>query len=50
MLNVFKESVPGMPRYYPGLLMADAMQYPRRLSIFGCVMKPESVQGAFQNR
>ena len=37
-------------RYHPGLLMADAMQNLRRLSILGCVLKPEAVEGAFQNR
>ena len=37
-------------RYHPGLLMADAMQNPHRLSNFGCVLKPDAVEGAFQNR
>ena len=37
-------------RYHPGLLMVDAMQNPRRLFIFGSVLKPEAVEGAFQNR
>ena len=37
-------------RYHPGLLMADAMQNLRRLSILECVLKPEVVEGAFQNR
>ena len=32
-------------RYHPGLLMADAMQNPCRLSILGCVLKPEAVEG-----
>lgn len=25
-------------------------KFPRRLSIFGCVLKPTAVEGAFQNR
>lgn len=37
-------------RYYPGLMMADAMQNSRILSIFECVLKHEAVEGAFQNR
>ena len=35
-------------RYHPGLLMADAMQNLRRLSILGCVLKPEAVVGGFK--
>lgn len=27
-----------------------AMQHPRRLSVFGWTLKPEAVNGAFQNR
>lgn len=27
-----------------------AMQNPRKLSISGCVLKPETVEGSFQNR
>ena len=37
-------------RYHPGLLMADAMQNPRRLSFLVCVLKPEVVEGTIQNR
>uniref|UniRef100_A0A8W8IL29 Uncharacterized protein n=1 Tax=Magallana gigas TaxID=29159 RepID=A0A8W8IL29_MAGGI len=45
----------GTPRaifqcYHLGLLMADAMQNPLRLSILGCVLKPEAIEGMFQNR
>ena len=32
-------------RYHPGLLMADAMQNPCRLSVLGCVLKSEEVEG-----
>lgn len=35
--------------YHQGYFMADVMQNPCRLSIFGFVSKPE-VEGAFQNR
>lgn len=30
--------------------MMQLMQHSRRLSIFGCVLKPTAVEGAFQNR
>lgn len=30
---------------YFDYFMADAMKNPRRLSIFGCVLKPEAVKG-----
>lgn len=35
-------------RYHSGLLMAEAIQNPRKLFILGCVLKPEAVAGAFQ--
>ena len=51
--SFFHSGVLGIPRvifqrYHPGLLMADAMQNPRRLSILGYVLKPETVEGRFK--
>lgn len=36
--------------YYSGYFMAGAMQNPFRLSIYGCILKPEAVEEAFIDR